>query len=506
MTNRRAHWGLGPWRPCCEGLEGRLLLSLDVGLGLPPPSGAFADFLPLDFATNLSGLDFGFPPPGDIGHPGATLKVVGTEPGDRATLSQTPKVVAVRFDHALDVWSPTFDLRLYQLDNHGRPLPNPRGESIRTRIDPADPSRLLLDLGTDLEPGRYRLALSADSRLSSGIGSISLANTGTEQDLAEFTVEQSGVRLADATGLGPIGPVVQSVAGRLDFASNRSAVALYKIELPPSQRLWRLGLEVDAERDGSPLNAALTLFDARGLPVATVEDGRYDAPTDPYLFEGLKPGTYYVGVSGQGNLAGRPGGYDPVTGDPGSIVQAQPGGAFTLRVVADPAGAAPRVIGFRLNHVDPTDPAPTSFDIQFSGTLHLGDTPEALAEAMRRGLEVVDRSGRAWPIAGVAYDEARSILTFEFETRLPSGLYQVRLPGSGGLRDPDRSGASTFGLPRGVLATFDVNANPGAPTTRTISARCSTMTFRNRSPSIRPWHPRRPARSGSSPCTTTTFG
>ncbi len=460
MTNRRAHWGLGPWRPCCEGLEGRLLLSLDVGLGLPPPSGAFADFLPLDFATTPNGLDFGFPPPGDIGHPGATLKVVGTEPGNRATLSETPKVVAVRFDHPLDVWSVRNDLLLYRLDAHGQPLPVSKGQSLRSSVDPTDPNRLLLDLGSGLEPGPYRLALSANSGLSSGFGSIPLANSGTEQRLADFTVERSGVRLADATDLGPIGPVVQSVAGRLDFASNPSAVALYKIELPPSQRLWQLGLEVTAERQGSPLDAALTLFNDQGQPVATVEDGRYDAPTDPYLFEGLKPGTYYVGVSGQGNLAGRPGGYDPVTGDPGSIVQAQPGGPFTLRLVADPAGAAPRVLGFRLNHADPTDLAPTSFDIQFSGMLHLGDTPEALADAMRRGLEVVDRSGRAWPIAGVAYDEARSILTFEFQARLPGGAYQVRLPGSGGLRDLADRAPSTFGLPRGVLATFDVTANP----------------------------------------------
>ena len=36
--------------------------------------------------------------------------------------------------------------------------------------------------------------------------------------------------------------------------------------------------------------------------------GRPDAPTDPFLFHGLAPGVYYVGVSGHENIAGQSGG------------------------------------------------------------------------------------------------------------------------------------------------------------------------------------------------------
>src|SRR5262249_40430058 len=77
-------------------------------------------------------------------------------------------------------------------------------------------------------------------------------------------------------------------------------------------------------------------FDDQGRLVATDEVGRSDAPYDPYLFAGLDAGTYYVGVSGTGNLPGPAGGYDPATGDAGSVPQSQPGGSFRLIVVADP--------------------------------------------------------------------------------------------------------------------------------------------------------------------------
>ena len=118
------------------------------------------------------------------------------------------------------------------------------------------------------------------------------------------------------------------------------AVSLYRIHLDPGH-FWRLGLEVTAQRDGGTLDTALALFDDQGRPIATDEVGRKDAPKDPYLFAGLNPGTYYVGVSGVGNLPGPEGGYDPATGSAGSVPQTQDGGPYHAPRRGRPRGHAP---------------------------------------------------------------------------------------------------------------------------------------------------------------------
>ena len=144
----------------------------------------------------------------------------------------------------------------------------------------------------------------------------------------------------------PIGATPVAVAGKLDFAANPSAVNLYQITLPAGH-FYRLGAEVSAQRDGSALDAALTLFDSQGRAISSDDVGRPDAPNDPFLFAGLKPGTYYLGVSGSGNLPGLPGGYNVQTRTSG-LPQTGPGGAFTLHLVADagrPRRSSDRLLG-----------------------------------------------------------------------------------------------------------------------------------------------------------------
>ena len=117
-----------------------------------------------------------------------------------------------------------------------------------------------------------------------------------------------------------------------------------------------------AERDGGTLDTALALFDDQGRLIASDEVGRVDAPQDPYLFAGLQPGTYYVGVSGVGNLPGTDGGYDPATGSPGSVPQTQDGGPYTLHLVAEPvdtprgSSASPRSCRSQRSRPDRSDP------------------------------------------------------------------------------------------------------------------------------------------------------
>ena len=126
---------------------------------------------------------------------------------------------------------------------------------------------------------------------------------GNDLILGQFEVAVPGVTLMNAVDLGKLGLAPIEVPGALDFQTASHGVSLYRIHLDPGH-FWRLGLEVTAQRDGGTLDTALALFDDQGRPIATDEVGRKDAPKDPYLFAGLNPGTYYVGVSGVNNLPG----------------------------------------------------------------------------------------------------------------------------------------------------------------------------------------------------------
>ena len=96
---------------------------------------------------------------------------------------------------------------------------------------------------------------------------------------------------------------------------------------------WRLGVQLDAQRIGSPLRGALSLFDSNGNVLATVMPAR-EGPTFrpiPIFFSGLNPGVYYIGVSGAGNLrraAGRlrpRGRHHRHVGEPAGRRQIRPG-------------------------------------------------------------------------------------------------------------------------------------------------------------------------------------
>jgi hypothetical protein len=258
-----------------------------------------------------------------------------------------------------------------------------------------------------------------------------------------------------------VGPQLVSVSGSLDFLAHPSDVRLYQVTLAAGH-FWQLGLELDAERDGSSLKSALALFDAQGHPLATDTLGRWDDPNDPYLFAGLAPGTYYVGVSGVGDLPGQPGGYDLVSGAPGSVAQDQPGGAFTLKLVADPADAPIHLLSLALDHADPLDPTPTGLTLQFSGALRLNDANGNPATTRNNAVEVVDQSGHVWPVTDLAYDEAEARVSFLFLARPPAGRYTVRLPELGGLVDLAGQAPLAPGEPAGTLGTFTV-ATPTAP-------------------------------------------
>src|SRR5271157_2437017 len=274
----------------------------------------------------------------------------------------------------------------------------------------------------------------------------------SDQTITEFTVAPAvvpkGVTFNEAIDLGTIGSQVQTSSGSLDLAAAQT-YALYKVTLGPGH-FWRLGVELDAQRIGSSLLGALTLFDQQGNVLATRDTGTGlpSSPDDPYLFTGLNPGVYYIGVSGAGNLAGQPGSYDPVTGTIGSAGQAQAGGAYDLRVVADPADSLTQVVGFSLQRADTLNPTPTGLTLTFSGAID----PNSAKSNM--SVLVQDASGKAWPVTPSSYNGSQ--VSFVFNQPLPPGQYTVVVPPSGGLADlTGRAPVSPGHIP-GVLATFSV--------------------------------------------------
>ena len=231
---------------------------------------------------------------------------------------------------------------------------------------------------------------------------------------------------------------------------------LYKITLPAGH-FWRLGLEISAQRDGGTLASVVSLFNAQGNLIATDEIGRRNYPNDPYLFAGVEPGVYYVGVWGEGNIPGTPVGYDPATETPSSVEQTQPGGPYTLDMVADPEDTPTKLLSLTVDRADPPRSQP---DRPVPRVLR-GDPPAQPGRWTRQLPEQCHRSrrpgGHVWPVTAVNYIESEASVSFLFNDPLPPGDYTVRLPEQGGLVDLAGLSPVAPGQPTGVLGTFSVN-------------------------------------------------
>jgi hypothetical protein len=383
-------------------------------------------------------------------------------PADGETLTSSPSSLVISFDQEVDFFWLDGDVMLSRVNNDG---------SLTSQFSPSnlpmasfDPtgSQATIPLDQPLSPGRYRIVLAGGTDVANLVGS-GLWDTSVDQTLGEFTVVQPGVTLAGATNLGTIGPQVQSVAGSLDLSAGQENVALYKFTLAPGH-FWRLGLQFDAQRIGSGLSGAIALFDQSGALIASRDagTGRPDFPADPFLFTGLNPGVYYVGVSGAGNVPGQPGGYDPVAGTIGTSGLSQPGGPFGLDLVADVADTPTRVLGFMLQYNDSLNPSPTGLTIGFSGPI---DPSSIVGKGTGQyGVVVVDQAGKSWGLTPVGYSESNCQVTFVFNQPLPAGRYTLRVPATGGLTDLAGKAPTAPGLAPGVLASWVV----GAPRFATI--------------------------------------
>jgi hypothetical protein len=385
------------------------------------------------------------------------LTVALTDPAPGAVLPASPAMLTLVFNRPIDPTTLSTDVIVAQVADDGS---YPWYTAPDQLALDATGTRLTATLDQPLTPGNYQVLISGYSGIAD-LDGTPLITDGNLLTVASFSMVVPGVTLADATDLGTPGATPKTAPGVLDFTQNPYAVALDKITLPAGH-FWRLGLEVTAERDGGTLDSALALFDDQGRPIATDEVGRRDAPYDPYLFAGLKPGTFYVGVSGTGNLPGQPGGYDPATGSAGSVPQTQTGGPYTLHLVADPEDAPPKLRLFQVDRADPLDRNPTGLTLGFTDAIRLGGAGDFQPTDFSRGIEVVDQAGRTWPVMASDYQEAEATISYLFRERLPEGHYTVHLPENGPLVDLGGLAPVAPDQPSGVLGTFDVA--PGAPT------------------------------------------
>jgi methionine-rich copper-binding protein CopC len=437
-----------------ERLETRQLLSVtpgnlggSLGSGGPQPASEVA----------LAG-----PLPSTAPPDAAQSFITTTTPANGDQLAQSPSSLVVTFNQEVDIFWADGSVLLDRVGADG--TLTPVFDLNNLPVATFDPTgfQATIPLDQPLTPGRYRIVLAGGSGVSQTLDDGSWDST-IDQPLADFTVVQPGVTLNDATNLGTLGSQVQTVSSSLDLSTGQNSVALYQVTLGPDH-FWQLGVELDAQRIGSDLLGALTLFDSSGNVLATRNSGTgvSSAANDPYLFAGLKPGVYYIGVSGAGNLAGQPGGYNPVDGTVGSAGQAQAGGDFNLKLVADTADVPTWETGFTLNWQDPLSAVPTGFSLAFSGPI---DPSSVVVPGGRpTGIQVVDATGKSWPVYSVV-GQSNQQMSFVFGQQLPPGRYTLEVPTTRGIKDLVGRSPVGSGLGGNILGTWRVlpSKSPAQP-------------------------------------------
>ena len=451
--------------PSCECLESRCVLS-----ALIPVSN-----ITLESPLAVQGLSI--EPFNQLGLNPANLEQQVSDPGELALLTnptQPVQALVLTFNQA---FPPAFlatnvlgnDVQLTDVQNHPviDPSANPPPELV---LDPSadTATQLIVPLiegepgdqwqSVPLQPSTYQVSLEAGSTLEFLLAPADSPDwTSVDQNLAQFSVLGQGATLADAVDLETIGTSTRVVSGQLDPNDYRAAVDLYEFTLGPGP-LRQVSLMVDTQNLSSLL-PALSLFDAQGhvLETRNAGTGSLDNSNDPFLILGLQPGTYFVGVSGAGNLPNAPGGYDPITGTPGTVGRNQPGGPFSfqLDLLATPVVKSTSVVNFELQYADSLESSPTGLTLTFSGPIDL--SPFLQPDQQQHALELVDSTGRTWPLMGARYDTAQDRLDLNLNEPLPVGTYSLVVPSQGGLTDlAGQPVVGPSGDAPGVLATWAV--------------------------------------------------
>ncbi len=384
----------------------------------------------------------------------STLSIVSTDPTSSSNLASSPTTLTVTFDRPVDDFSiGNADFELLHVESDGTTQPLSLGEAqLIENLDPNDPtgSQISLDLTKPLLDGHYQLLVLGSNQLA-GLDGTSLASDGTDTVISDFTIGSKSNGLDSAVDLGTPTSTDTVHSDVLDLSSNPTAVNYYKVTLASGHQ-WRLGLEVLLTGKGGSISTTLSLFDSQGKLVTTSSVGTESDPGDPYLFAGLGPGVYYVGLSARGNVPDSSGVYNQSGQSVAGSASSQTGGPYQLHVVADPADQPTRVLGLQLNHDDPLSKDPTGLTVQFNGSIQLATLKSATVPAV----DLIDQNGRVWSMTPTQYTASAGQLSFLFDQTLPAGVYSFELTGSGGLVDLAGRAPVAPGLPQGVLGTFRV--------------------------------------------------
>jgi len=325
--------------------------------------------------------------------------------------------------------------------------------------------------GAALQPANYQVCIEGSTNLDQMFDAVepgpawdALWNSFQPMVIGQFAVYGTGASFVNASSLPALGSGVLTFTGSLNPDDYRSAVDLYQFTLGPTPtNLWQFGVSVQAHSIGSPLQADVTLFRSDGTVVASGLSGTGlpGDPGDPYLFAGLAPGTYYVGVSGAGYLPYGSSGYDPTLGIPGALGLHQPGGPFPFQVslVAVPHGKPTILTDAKPSWLDPLSSSPTSLTLDFSGPIDLSNL--FVVDQAQSALELVDSANSVWPITAESYDTSAHQLIMIIDEPLPGGTYRLVTPAAA-LSDLAGQPVVAPGEPAGVLATFNVASPSGA--------------------------------------------
>jgi hypothetical protein len=396
-------------------------------------------------------------------------------PADGSSLSQSPSDVFVEFDDPGMAYNAAFlDVQIYPvvdgLAQVNSPVLDPNNPPNEIADPPGAPANgTVLDIplaasGITLSGGTYQINVVGGSGIATGLGFEygGVWNTGFDVPLAQFTVSSStAITLENPTAnLGTVGPTEQQVAGSISTASQGSPVDLYQFSLA-SGHTWQVGLSLSTSTIGSQLLPDLTLFNGQGQVIESAQagDGLPGSPNEPYLFTGLNPGSYFVGISGYQNAPYVTGGYDPVQGTQGSAGQSQSTGDFELSLLAQPHDQATEVSSFQLDWADPDGASPTGLSVSFTTQVDWNGLFNT--SAPERMLEVVDAAGHVWPTTAVDYQPSTATLTLIFDRPLPEGYYRLLDPAQGGLTDLAGEPISAPEEESGVLAAWTVDPRPG---------------------------------------------
>jgi hypothetical protein len=219
---------------------------------------------------------------------------------------------------------------------------------------------------------------------------------------------------------------------------------------------YQITAEVFANRIGSPLDAALSLFrvnadqtltvlaaNADSTNPATTTDG-LNSPlyADPVLFAGLTAGDYYLAVSSGFNVPdpiyglqpGTNGVFDPDT--PGLGVNGTTTGDYVLNFLVEPHPETPQVVSVTLA---PEAGPPEQLVVQFNEPINVQQLAyEAYQQTFTDNMPAVfvqGDDGSVYFPALATFDSATNEATFQLRDGLPNGSYHFHLSGPLGLTD-----------------------------------------------------------------------